>query len=148
LDFIRAKEEIPWEKPEAAGMWTDYADSIRAADTIWSYFKRATQEHVISTSKFGGFGGAVENLGPWATVLDKALAEFHWADDPDLKRWIIYAAAQVEESERLPRLRMKDREKDILRLVLGTDSKQSLQFTPSSKLFFSWDKPGKFSRFI
>lgn len=148
IDFLRAEEEIPWEKPEAAGLWVDYTDSIRAVDTLWGYYsRRAKPDTSISVAMFGGPGGAAQNLKPWVAPINKALAEFQWADREDLKRWIIYAAAQVKEDERLPKLRMKGKDKDVLRII-GTDSPRSLRFIDDNNLFFPWDKASAMAKWL
>lgn len=134
MDFIRNGEDIPWDKVPS-DMWANYGSKLKALDTKWKYLQADDQAIQLNAGVFGGFGGAVQKLQPWAAKINKGLADLKERNNDSVKRWIVYADTGVDPDSRLPKVNVTGPIRDRLNSTL-----KGMDFI-SEQPFFPWDRP-------
>ncbi|MBI3443651.1 hypothetical protein HY008_03190 [Candidatus Woesebacteria bacterium] len=129
IDYLRNREEIPWQLPEAQGLWSDYLTLIRAAGVVWDYYQGKAR---LSLGQFGE--GAV-----WERELLNSMGKLKRRNENEQRRWIFYASLGIKEDSRAPKLQRSDADKDISIRAFG---QRGSRYLNNNELLFPWDGVG------
>ena len=138
MDYLVAEEEVPWDSPDADGMWGKYGAGANAAGVLTDYINGG-KDRTMTMGDLNPRVGAETIISRWSADWLKNSGELGRRNDKRALRWALYNAFGVKENERLPMLDTIQTRKKVI--IVRTMSDKGLGMLDNGQELFTWDRP-------